>query len=120
MDAPSVWIVQHAPVWLIMKPKGASIPSEYPDILHALLFQLSAELRGRCCQFNAIRSQKYRIPVLSGCQLTPLSQGYRAILLKNFAAIEVAVLVEMIVDRGVNGSKLLQGLDVSETGHRAL
>ncbi len=32
----------------------------------------------------------------------------------------MAVLVEMIVDRGVSGCKLLQGLDVSEPGHRAL
>ncbi len=31
----------------------------------------------------------------------------------------MAVLVEMIVDRGVSGSKLLQGLDVPEPGHRA-
>jgi hypothetical protein len=32
----------------------------------------------------------------------------------------MAVLVEMIVDRGVSGSELLQGFDVSEPGHRAL
>jgi hypothetical protein len=39
---------------------------------------------------------------------------------EDISAVEVAVLIEVIVDRGVNGSKLLQGLDVPEPSHRAL
>ncbi len=49
---------------------------------------------------------------LSGCQLTPLSQCSGAVLLEDITATEVAVQVEMVVDRGVNGGKFLQGLDV--------
>jgi len=74
----------------------------------------------RCCQSNANQSPKHRTPVLSGRQLTPLSQSCRAVLLKGITAVEMAVEVEMIVDRGVNGSKFLQGLDVSEPGHCSL
>ena len=50
----------------------------------------------------------------------PLSQGGRAVLLEDISAVEVAVLIEVVVYRGVNGSKLLQGLDVPEFRHRAL
>jgi hypothetical protein len=38
-------------------------------------------------------------------------------LLEDGAVVEVAVLVEVVVDRGVNGGKLLKGLDVPEFGH---
>jgi hypothetical protein len=51
--------------------------------------------------------------------LTPLSQSRGAVLLENISAVEVAVLIEVIVDRGVNGSKLLQGLYVPEICHRS-
>ncbi len=43
-------------------------------------------------------------------ELTPFSERGSAVLLEDIAAVEVAVLVEMVVDRGVNGGKLLQGL----------
>jgi hypothetical protein len=48
----------------------------------------------------------------------PLGQGEGAVLLEDISAVEVAVLIEVVVYRGVNGSKLLQGLDVPEPGHR--
>ncbi len=53
-------------------------------------------------------------------KLTPLSQSGGSVLLEDISAVEMAVLIEVVVYRGVNGSKLLQGLDVPEFRHRAL
>ena len=53
-------------------------------------------------------------------ELTPFSEGGGAVLLKDFASIEVTVVVEKVVDRGVDGGELLQGLDVPEFRHRSL
>jgi len=36
--------------------------------------------------------------LLSGRKLTPFSQGGKSVLLKNIAAVEMTVVVEMIVD----------------------
>jgi hypothetical protein len=49
----------------------------------------------------------------------PLGQGRHTVLLENLAAGEVAVEVEMVVDRGVSGSELLKGLYVPEARHRS-
>ncbi len=49
-------------------------------------------------------------------ELTPFSKCSNAVLLEDIAAIEVTIVVEMIVDRGVDGGELLQGLDVPERG----
>ncbi len=57
---------------------------------------------------------------LSRGELTPFGERGSAVLLKDFAAVEVAVLVEMVVDLGVNGGKHLQGLYISELRHRSL
>ena len=43
----------------------------------------------------------------SGGELMPFSERCRSVLLEDVAAIEVAVLIEVIMDRGVNGGKLL-------------
>ena len=43
----------------------------------------------------------------SGRQLTPLGQGGSAVLLEDVAAVEVTVLVEVIVDRGMGSGKFL-------------
>jgi hypothetical protein len=37
----------------------------------------------------------------------PFSERRRSVLLEDVAAVEVAVLIEVIMDRGVNGGKLL-------------
>ena len=37
----------------------------------------------------------------------PFSERCRSVLLEDVAAVEVAVLVEVVVDRGVDGGKLL-------------
>ena len=52
--------------------------------------------------------------------MTPLGQGGRAVLLEDIAAVEVALLIEVIVDRSVDGSKLLEDLHVPEFRHRTL
>ena len=44
--------------------------------------------------------------------MTPLCQSSRAVLFENITAVEVAVLVEMVVDQGMNGGEFLQGLYV--------
>jgi hypothetical protein len=64
--------------------------------------------------------QKRPEPEISGRQLTPLGQSDRASLLEDVAAVEVALLMEVVLDRGVNGGKFLQGPDVPEFRHRTL
>ena len=65
-----------------------------------------------CCQSNANQSPKHLKLRRSGCQLTPFGQRGSAIFFEGFAAVEVTVEIEMIVDRGMDGSELLQGLHV--------
>ena len=50
----------------------------------------------------------------SSRQLTPLGQGGRTVLFEDVAGVDVAVVVEVVVDRGMGGSKFLQGLYVPE------
>ncbi len=57
-------------------------------------------------------------PRLSRGELTPFSERGSAVLFENVSAVEVAVVVEMIMDRGVDGSKFLEGLYVPEPCHR--
>ena len=56
----------------------------------------------------------------SGRQLAPFGQGGGAVLFEGFAAVQVTVEFEMIVDRGMDGGEFLQGLDVPEFRHRTL
>jgi|TARA_Y100000294_G_scaffold172449_1_gene187209 hypothetical protein len=56
---------------------------------------------------------------LSRGELTPFSERGSAILLEDIAAIEVAVLVEVVVDRGMGNGEFLQGLYVPELRHRS-
>ena len=53
-------------------------------------------------------------------KLTPFRQRSRAVLLEDVAAVEVAILVEVVVKRGMDGSELLKGLHVPELRHRTL
>ncbi len=41
-------------------------------------------------------------------------------MLEDIAAIEVTVVVEMVVDRGVDRGEFLQGLDIPKPCHRTL
>jgi len=58
--------------------------------------------------------------VISDCKSPPLVQRGAAIGLEVMAALEVMFLIEVVVDRGVDGGKLLQGLYVPEPRHRPL
>ncbi len=51
--------------------------------------------------------------------MTPSSKRRSAVLLENIAVVEVAVVVEVVVDRSMDGSEFLQGLDVPELRHRS-
>ena len=57
---------------------------------------------------------------LSRCKLTPLGQSGRTVLFEDMAAVEVTVVIEVVVDRGVRGGKFLQGFDVPELRHSTL
>ncbi len=72
----------------------------------------------RCCQSNANQSPNLAMMVSSGRQLTPFGQCGGAGFLECVAAIQVAVMVEMVVDRSMGRSEFLQRLDVPEPGHR--
>ena len=72
------------------------------------------------CQTNANWSTKRPEPGLSGRKLTPLGQGDGAVLLEDVAAVEMAVLVEVIVDRGLDGGEFPKGHDVPELRHSPL
>jgi len=69
------------------------------------------------CQTNANQTAKCAKRIASGCQLTPLGQRGEAVLLEDVAAAEAAIVVKVIVDRGVGGGEFLQGLDVPEFRH---
>ncbi len=102
----------------------ASLAERYfPDDPNTCLIKLRqfAELLAqRCCQSNANRSPKSVNSGFSGSKLTPLGQSGRAVQLEGIAATEMAVFVEVIVDRGMSGGELLKGLHVPEFRHRAL
>ena len=49
--------------------------------------------------------------------MTPLGQSDRAFLLEDGTAVEVAVLMKVVLDRGVNSGKFLERPDVSEFRH---
>ena len=53
----------------------------------------------------------------SDCKVTPLGQGGGSAVCENVAAIEMAWVVDMVVDRGLDGGACLQGLDVSDPSH---
>ena len=56
---------------------------------------------------------------LSRRELTPLGQDGRAVLFEDIAAVEVAVVVEVVVDGCVSGGKLMERLHVPELRHRS-
>ena len=47
----------------------------------------------------------------------PLGQGSGSVLFESVAAVEMALMVEVVVDRGMNSAKFLQRLDVPEPCH---
>jgi len=51
--------------------------------------------------------------------LTPFRECGSVVLLEDISAVEVTVLVEVVVDRGMGGGKLLESLHVPELRHRS-
>jgi hypothetical protein len=84
---------------------------------YGLNYLIDTENAVRQCQTNANQTAKCAKRIASGCQLTPLGQHGGAVLLEDVASAEVAIVVKVIVDRGVNGGEFLQGLDVPEFRH---
>ena len=60
-----------------------------------------------------------RLSRLSRGELTPFRECGSAVLFEDVAAVEVAVAVEVVVDRGVGGGKLLESFHVPELRHRS-
>src|SRR5665811_155943 len=54
----------------------------------------------------------------SRCELTPFRECSSAVLLEDVAAVEVTVVVEVIVDRGMGSGKLLESFHAPEFRHR--
>jgi hypothetical protein len=73
----------------------------------------------RHCQTNLTGRAKGADLKRSGCKLTPLNQGGRAVLFEDIATVEVTVVVEVVVDRGVGSGKLLESLHAPELRHRS-
>ena len=55
----------------------------------------------------------------SSRQLTPFRECGRTVLFEDVAGVDVAVVVEVVVDRGMGGGKLLESLHVPEPRHRS-
>ena len=62
------------------------------------VWKFSAMNSGRHCQTKANRYSKVVMHPPSGRKLAPLGQGSGAVLLEDVAAVEVAILVEVVVD----------------------
>ena len=77
------------------------------------------ELFVRHCQTNLSGPAQGIGLKRSGRQLTPLGQGGRTVLFEDVAGVDVAVVVEVVVDRGMGGGKLLESFHVSELCHRS-
>jgi len=81
--------------------------------VHVTQPTLSEQLRaleqrlGGHCQTNLSGSAKGVDMRCSSCQLTPLGQGGRTVLLEDVARVEVTVEAEVIVDRGMGSGKFL-------------
>jgi hypothetical protein len=52
----------------------------------------------RCCQTKANWSPKSTITLRSSDKLTPFGQGGGAVFLEGFAAVQMALIAEVIVD----------------------
>ncbi len=73
------------------------------------------------CQTNANQSQFFKNEYQSGSKkTTPLCESSGAVQVEFLPTVEGAFLVEMVVDRGVDGCKILQASHPSEPQYRAL
>ena len=85
---------------------------------------INAQIQGKTYCFGVVRltgrglaDRRRSRP--SRCELTPFRECGSAVLLEDISAVEVKVLVEVIVDRGMGSGKLLEGFHVPELRHRS-
>jgi hypothetical protein len=71
------------------------------------------------CQTNLSGPAKGAGLRRSGRQLTPLGQSGRTVSFEDVATVEVTVVVEVVVDRGVGGGELLESFHIPERRHRS-
>ncbi len=74
----------------------------------------------RRCQTKSNQSPKSGELRISGGKLAPFGQRDSAVMFEDIAAVEVAILIEVVVDRGMDGGEFLKGLHVPELRHRPL
>ena len=53
----------------------------------------------------------------SSREMPPFGQSSGAVLFENITAVDVALVVEKVVGRGMDGDKSLQGANVPELNH---
>ena len=96
-------------------------PGKAGEFPTARTIKKSSETAWRCCPTNANRSliAASRAPS-GGTELPPLGKSDGAGCFEVMAAGETALMVEVIVDRGVDGSELLKASHLSEAEHRPL
>ena len=56
----------------------------------------------------------------SSGEMSPFGQTCGAALFKSFVAVQVALVIEMVVERGMDGDKFLEGAGIPELSHRFL
>ena len=56
---------------------------------------------------------------LSRCELTPFRECSSAVLLEDVARVEVTVVVEVVLDRGMGSGELLESFHAPELRHRS-
>ncbi len=97
-------------------PDGRKLKVNEPEA------ELVRHIFQRCCQSNANLSPVDAFGA-GACRLSgkclPLGKGSRSPGFEVVSADEVAVLVEVVVEGGVDGAELLQGLHLAEAEHGA-
>jgi hypothetical protein len=56
----------------------------------------------------------------SSREVSPFGQSGGAVLFESLAAVQVALVIEIVVERGMDGDKFLEGAGVPELSHRFL
>ena len=78
-----------------------------------------AKRRQGHCQTNWVGSVESTIENFLCCKLPPFGQRSGSGLFEYVAAVEMALVVEMVVDRSMDGGEFLQSSDLPEFGHCA-
>jgi transposase-like protein len=66
------------------------------------------------CQTNSQCLRERPGSQTSGRELAPFGQSGSAVMFKNITAVQMALLVEKVMDRGMDGGEFLEGADAPE------